>query len=377
MACLGMAAAMQRRGHDVSVYTTNFGTPEENRVPFDEPVLRNGVPVRYYPIHFPKRWETSLPLGRALDRAVPAVDIVHLHSLYMYHDMAAAAACRRHGVPYVIMPHGALDPFIWHHSRGRKAIFERIFQNRALERAAAIHYTTEDERRLAQPYARNPRAIVVGNGVDPAEFDSLPPPGTFRAMHPEIGDRPIVLFLGRLNFKKGLDLLAPAFGRVLAAGHDAHLVIAGGDEDMAEKTRGWLRDAGALERTSFTGMISGAERLAALADASMFVLPSYSENFGIAVAEAMLCRLPVVISDQVNIWEEVAAAGAGLVSGCEVGPVADNIASLLADPVRAHAMGEAGRALVLEKYSWDGIAPALEKAYENVVTGRIGGESRA
>jgi glycosyltransferase involved in cell wall biosynthesis len=290
----------------------------------------------------------------------------------MYHDRAAGNACRRHGVPYIVRPHGTLDPYIRKRHRARKYLLEFWFQNRILRGAAALHYTAEDEQRLAAPYAHNPRGFVVPNGIDLDEFSDLPPKGAFRARHPEIGGRPIILFLGRLNFKKGLDLLAPAFGRVLNAGQDAHLVIAGGDEGMAEDTRRRLAEAGALERTTFTGLIAGEERLAALADASVFALPSYSENFGIAVVEAMACGLPVVISDQVNIWREVAAADAGLVSGCDARAVADNLVSVLSDPARAEAMGRNGRALARDRYSWDGIAPSLEKAYEDVLAGRLG-----
>ena len=211
---------------------------------------------------------------------------------------------------------------------------------------------------------------MVPNGLDTEEFADLPAKGTFRAQHPEIGDRPIILFLGRLNFKKGLDLLAPAFGQVLAAGHDAHLVIAGPDDDMADKTRGWLSAAGALERTTFTGTITGDEKLSALADAAMFVLPSYSENFGIAVAEAMACGLPVVISDAVNIWPEVKSAGAGLVGPCDPAATARNMIEILENPERAAEMAAHGVQLVRERYSWDGIAPLLEKAYEDVLAGR-------
>jgi len=148
-------------------------------------------------------------------------------------------------------------------------VFEWWFQNRILENAAALHYTTEDEWRLAAPVARNPHGIVAPNGLNTVEFVDLPASGSFWAQHPEIGDRPIILVLGRLNFRKGLDLLAPAFGYLLAAGHDAHLVIAGPDDDMADKLRGWLSAAGSLDRNTFTGMIT---------DATMFVPPSYSEK---------------------------------------------------------------------------------------------------
>lgn len=365
-----MARAMVRRGHDVSIYTTNFNGADDLDVPLGVPVDTGGVSVTYFQVHAPRFWETCFPLGRALQADAGKFDLMHLHSLYMYHDRAGARAARRSGIPYIVRPHGTLDPYIWKRRRARKTVFEWWFQNRVLEQAAALHYTTRDEWRLAAPVARNPCGFVVPNGLDTDEFASLPAKGAFRAMHPEIGDRPIILFLGRLNFKKGLDLLAPAFGRLRAAGHDAHLVLAGPDDDMADKTRAWLAEAGALDRTTFTGMITGDDKLAALADAAMFVLPSYSENFGIAVAEAMACGLPVAISDAVNIWSDVQAAGAGLVGPCDIDATARNMIEILENPGRAAEMAANGVRLVRDKYSWDGIAPTLEKAYEDVLAGR-------
>jgi glycosyltransferase involved in cell wall biosynthesis len=367
---MGMARAMVRRGHDVSIYTTNFNGADDLDVPLGTPVDAGGVMVTYFPVHAPRFWETCFPLGRALQADAGKFDLMHLHSLYMYHDRAGGLAAQRNGIPYIVRPHGTLDPYIWKRRRARKTVFEWWFQNRVLENAAALHYTTEDEWRLAAPVARNPHGFVVPNGLDTDEFATLPAKGAFRAQHPEIGDRPIILFLGRLNFKKGLDLLAPAFGDVLAAGHDAHLVIAGPDDDMADKTRGWLSAAGALDRTTFTGMITGDDKLAALADAAMFVLPSYSENFGIAVAEAMACGLPVVISDAVNIWPDVKAADAGLVGPCDAAVTARHMIEILENTGRAADMGRNGIKLVRDKYSWDGIAPTLEKAYEDVLAGR-------
>ena len=365
-----MARAIARRGHDVAIYTTNYDGASDLDVPLGTPVSDGGVEIRYFPVHFPRFWEASFALGRALRADIGAFDLMHLHSLYMYHDMAGGRAARQHGVPYIVRPHGTLDPYIWRRRRGRKALFEAWFQNRTLERAAALHYTTDDEWRLAAPMARNPRGFVVPNGLDMDDFANLPAEGSFRARYPEIGDRRIILFLGRLNFKKGLDLLAPAFGEVLKAGHDAHLVIAGPDDDMAEKTKSWLSQAGALNRTTFTGMIGGDEKLGALVDASMFVLPSYSENFGIAVAEALACGLPVVISDAVNIWPDVKDAGAGLVGPVDADATARNMIEILENPGVAAAMGPAGARLARDRYSWDGIAPALEKAYEDVLAGR-------
>ncbi len=368
-ACRDMAGAVARRGHAVSIYTTNLDGPTVLDVPTDRPVEEDGVALRYFPIQAPRFWGTSWPLAEGLKRAIPEHDVVHIHSLYLFHDWAAGRLCRAAGVPYLVRPHGTLDPFIHRRHRLRKALMEAVFQNRVLRQAAAIHYTTEEEMRLAAPYARGAPGAVVPNGLDVADYDDLPPPGTFRARHPEIGDRTIVLFFGRLNFKKGLDVLARAYGAIARARDDVHLVLAGPDDDMRDKAEAWLTAEGVRDRATFTGMLLGDEKLALLADSDLFVLPSYSENFGIAVVESMACRLPVLISDKVNIWREVEAAGAGRVTPAEATAFGAAMSDLLDSPGRRRAMGEAGRTLVGEAYDWRRIAERLEALYTAVVAG--------
>jgi glycosyltransferase involved in cell wall biosynthesis len=147
-------------------------------------------------------------------------------------------------------------------------------------------------------------------------------------------------------------------------------VIAGPDGGYRAATEGFVDAAGIRERTIFTGLLQGEDKLAALADADLFVLPSYSENFGIAVIEAMACGLPVVISDKVNIWREIVADGAGLATPCDAAAVADAMARLLADPGLRRDMGEAGRRSVARRYEWDHVAAALEEAYRAVIARR-------
>jgi glycosyltransferase involved in cell wall biosynthesis len=365
-ACFEMARAVARRGHRLAIYTTDFGQPVGAVPPGGAPLLRDGVTLRHFPLQPPRIWLASWPLRRALVADVAAYDLVHVHSLYLFHDWAAAAACRRAGVPYILRPHGALDPYIHRRHRAKKALFDRWFQDRMLARAAAIHYTAAEEMRLAAPFVHGAPGFVVPNGLELADYAALPPRGSFRRRHPGLGEAPIVLFLGRLNFKKGLDLLAAAFGRLGDRAGEACLVIAGPDGGFRRETEVFVDQAGIRDRTLFTGLLQGADKLAALTDADLFVLPSYSENFGIAVVEAMACGLPVVISDQVNIWREIEGDGAGLVTPCEAGAVADAIARLIADPELRRRMGAAGRAAVAQRYSWDKVAEQLEAAYVRI-----------
>ena len=364
-ACFEMARAVARHGHEVSIFTTNLDGPEVLDVPLGEPIQRDGVTIHYFPISFPRFWGASPAMARALSRGIRRVDAVHLHSLYLFHDKVVGRECRRAAVPYLLGPHGSLDPYIYRRHRFRKMLMELWFQNAVTRGAAAIHFTTEEERQLARPYIFGVPGIVVPLGLEMNEYQPAPPRGRFRATHPDIGDRPIVLFLGRLNFKKGLDILTHAFaGAVRAA--DAHLVIAGPDDGMSAKARAWIDSYGLRARTTFTGMVTGVRKLELLADSDLFVLPSYSENFGIAVIEAMACGLPVAISDKVNLWREVAGADAGWVTPPRCEPFQRAIVEALSDPGKAREKGARGRRLVAERFQWSEIAVALEEAYASL-----------
>ena len=354
-AALEMCRALARHGHTVTLYTTNAYGAGTLNVPIDRPVLVDGVSVHYFPIGRFRRWSFSWPLARALHDHVRKFDVVHIHSLYIFHTFAAAHYCRKYNVPYLIRPHGSLDPFLRRKSRVKKAIYHFLIEKRNLDHAAAIHYTTHEEMELAhRPVGIRAPGVVVPLGLNLDDYAVLPPRGTLRARFPQIGDKFIVLFLGRINFKKGLDLLARAYGEVACRREDVHLVIAGPeDEGYGRQVRAWIEEKDLLDRVTFTGMLLGQDKLAAFRDADVFVLPSYAENFGIAVIEAMACGLPVIISDQVNICREIAVAEAGIVVNCSVESLANGIHRVLDDPNLAERLGKNGYELVKQKFTWD------------------------
>jgi glycosyltransferase involved in cell wall biosynthesis len=253
-------------------------------------------------------------------------------------------------------------------SRIKKAVYNFVIEKRNLDEAAAIHYTTQEEMALAHKALRiRAPGVVVPLGVDLDEYATLPPRGTLRACFPEIGDKRIILFLGRLNFTKGLDVLSRAYGRVVRQRTDVHLVIAGPDEDgYGRKVRAWLTEGGVLDRVTFTGMLIGQEKLAAFADADVFVLPSYTENFGMAVVEALACGLPVVISNKVNIWREIAQAEAGLVVNCDSGELAEALLKIMDDTEGLKKLGAHGKILVQERFTWDSVANQMLQVYQTL-----------
>ncbi len=369
-AAIEKAHALIERGHEVEIFTTDQDGPRHRfDVPTDRPVVRDGVPVHFFRAEILGLWPAlSLGFRRAARDRIKEFDIVHSHSLWLFCGLIIGHYCRKHRVPYLISPAGALDPYIFRRHRYRKALLEWLFERRNFRHAAAIHFTTEEEMELARDALPFRKGVVVPLGIRSEDYAVLPGKGSFRKLHPEIGKRRILLFLGRINFKKGLDLLIPALERLVRDKEDVHLVLAGPDEEgFGKKVRGWIARADLGGRVTITGMLQGQAKLAALADADIFVLPSYSENFGIAVVEAMACGLPVVISDKVNIWREVKAAKAGLVSACDAQELARHIRTLLRDPRAGQEMGRNGQALVKRDYCWPAIAERLESTYRAIL----------
>jgi glycosyltransferase involved in cell wall biosynthesis len=359
-ACLEMAMAVAARGHQVSIFTTDFGAPLDLRLAADET-----VDIRVFPVQWPPTWKPSIPMAHALVETMDHYDVIHLHSLYLFHDWVGGILAQRARLPYIVRPHGLLDPYIWQRHRSRKRLVEALFQTRVLNHAAAIHYTSELEREISEPYAGVAPSRVVPLGVSLESLENLPPAETFLRRFPATAGRRIVLFLSRLHEKKGLNLLVPAFAAAHRVAPDLHLVVAGPDDGVLAATRASVATHGLDSAVTFTGMLTGQDKLAAFSAASMFVLPSYSENFGIAVVEAMAAGLPTIVSDQVNIHRDIADQGAVVVP-CEVAPLARAIGDLAADPVRAHAMGVEARATARRLYDWPNVAASLENLYAEV-----------
>ena len=368
--CLEMAQTMAALGHEVDIFTTDQdGTDGRLNVPLDKPVRCNGVNIYYFRADILKAWPaTSIALARALKAHIQDYDIVHSHSLYLSHGLAVAHYCRKYHVPYLVRPCGALDPIIFRRHRVRKAVFEHLFERRNFVDAAAIHFTSQDELVNASRVFPSHNGIVIPLGLNLEEYNDRGADYLLRKTYPELVDRRIVLFLGRIDFKKGLDLLIPAFADVAKSRPDIHLVVAGPDSTgYGANLWRWIREQGIESRVLMTGMLQGDLKLAAFREAEFFVLPSYGENFGVAVTEAMACGLPVIISDQVAIWDAVESSGAGLVVQCNVPSVAAAMSQLLDDRTLAKEMGNAARRAAEDFYSWPMIGKKLEEEYASIL----------
>lgn len=357
----GLAAALAKRGHDVHVYTTNVDGDSVLDVPVDRPVDLDGVKVHYFPVSAAlKRLYWSPALERRVRDSIAEFDVLHSHAVFLMPMRAAARAAARAGVPYVVAPRGMLIRDLIHRkSRWVKTAWINLVERTTLANAAAIHVTADVEGAELTALGLPARRIeCIPNGVDwPVEHVSLEQ-GPF-AQLPER----YVLFLSRINWKKGLDRLITAWQWV----PDIPLVIAGNDdENYRPRLEELARSLGVADRVLFVGPASDAHKWALYERAQLFVLPSYSENFGNVVAEAMAMGCPSLITAEVGIAPLVAATGAGKVVSGKPEELAAGIVALLADPTARQQMGRKAIEAAQTHLSWPGIAAQTERLYRAI-----------
>lgn len=357
----GLCKALAARGHDVEVFTTNVDGLQDSNVPVGLPVEMDGVKVWYFPVPALRRLYWSPGMARALRHRVGGFDIVHTHSVFLWPTWAAARAARRQNVPYVLSPRGMLvRDLIRRRNRVTKQAWITLVERKNVEKAALIHFTSRIEADDASQLGLQIRkSCIVPNGLDMASADAV------RETVMPLGELPFLLFIGRISWKKGLDRLIAALPSIL----DFRLVIAGNDEErLKQKLERQAASAGVRERVSFAGPVYGEEKAALLRRARLLVLPSYSENFGNVVLEAMAAGCPVVVTPEVGAADIVRESAAGAVFEGDAKTLGAGIRGLIADPVALERMGQKGREFVRHRYSWETVGHQMEEAYLQVVS---------
>ncbi|TLD68413.1 glycosyltransferase [Phragmitibacter flavus] len=243
-------------------------------------------------------------------------DRVIVHGVWQYHSFAVWQALRGSGTPYHVFTHGMLDPWFkrtYPLKHLKKWLYWPWAEYRVLRDATSVLFTCEEERRLAREsfWLYRCREQVINYGTSAPTGDAVLQKEAFLQAFPECAGRRCLIFLGRIHEKKGCDLLLRAFGELALREPDWQLVMAGPCKDEE-----YLKELKSLEgeRVTWAGMLTGDLKWGALHASEAFVLPSHQENFGVAVVEALACGVPVLISDQVNIWREIVGDGAGLVA---------------------------------------------------------------
>ncbi|MDO9411038.1 MAG: glycosyltransferase [Pseudolabrys sp.] len=356
------------RGHDVEVITTNIDGPRDSDVPLSEPVWIDGVKVRYFASPALRRLFYAPAMAQALRHDMATFDVVHQHTTYLWPTWAAARTARAHRVPYVLSPRGMLiKDMIRRRSTVAKSLWIAAIERRNVERAAAVHVTSALEAAELDRFGwKLPPVIAVPNGVDEPHDGTQALPVAPDVIAAASGG-PVVLYLGRISWKKGLDRLIYAFGR----DGTGVLVIAGtDDEGLAPRLVALAQDLRIAERVRvLPRTIGGADKEYLFRAARVFVVPSLSENFGNTVLEAMRRRVPVVTTPEVGAAEIVRKAAAGIVTDGEPRPLSAAIAQLVRDPALARAMGIAGQRHAIAEYGWSKVAAEMERLYMSVARG--------
>lgn len=353
---------MIERGHETEVVTLD--EPGSVHVTaFPCPVHPQGRMIRRYG-YTPKLSRWIAENARRFDAAV-------IHGLWNHASVGGWQGLRKAGLPYVIFTHGMMDPWFRETYRFKhiaKQVFWTFWQGKVLRDASEVLFTSEQERLSARGvfHGHSYRETTIAYGIAAPPPHSAAQREAFHALVPALGARPYLLFLSRLHEKKGCDLLVEAFAKIASVQPGTDLVIAGPDAGgLQARLQGLAAEAGIAERIHWPGMLSGAAKYGGLYGAEAFILPSHQENFGIAVAEAMACGTPVLITDKVNIWREIVATGSGLVEPDNAAGVARLLRRWFTlTPAARGEMGERAKDSFGQRFHIDAAAADLERALD-------------
>lgn len=373
-----LAETLVWRGHEVTVFTTNSNLDQDLDVPTDRIVDVDGVRVRYFrreePLkrYLPRVKYLSQSIGTlyapqmaaALKTASGQVDLMHTHMPFVYPTHATARAAFDARVPLFYHQRGVFDPQRLKFRALKKSLYLALFEKPILRKATTLIGLTEAERDSYQRLGISTPCRVIPNGIHlPEPPDALADAAALSALRIEPRHQ-VVLFMGRLHPIKGADRLLEAFSRMASRCPDALLVLAGPDECALEASfAARAMAAGLNDRVRFPGMVSGSLKTALLHRAALFCLPSDAEGFSMAILEALAHRTAVLISPRC-FFPEVATFGAGRIVEPAVDGLERALEAMLAQPDALAAMGDAGRALVATRYTWQSVTSQMIDAYE-------------
>lgn len=351
----------------IDLVTTNANDTTHLDVPLDQWIAHDHHRVRYFASWHRNDFILSGGLLRWLWQNVESYDLVHSHTLFTPLLDAAHSICQYKQVPYIMTPHGMLEPWALAYKAWKKRLYFKWVEARSLKKAAAIQALTTVEIEQIQSLGFQ-QTLLVPNGIHAEQFESLPSAQLFYEAYPQLKEKDCILFLGRIDPKKGLDLLAQAFAQVSKAYPNTHLIVAGPDSiNFMPTARSYFAEANCLENVTFTGMVKGELKRSMLAAAQIYVAPSYSEGFSMSILEGMASSLPCVFTTHCN-FHEAQAANAAQEVAADSDEIAQAILKYLCSPQQAKETGDHARQFVFDHYTWDSIARQLADSYVDLLT---------
>ncbi len=301
----------------------------------------------------------------AVKREISSFDIIHLHNFRTFQNIIIHYYAKKYNVPYVLQAHGSLATYF--KKNWLKRIFDAIWGYRILKDASRVIAVTKTEVQQYKDARLSKEKIeVVPNGIDLSEFDNLPQRGEFRKKYNLGSDQKIILYLGRIDKFKGLDLLPRAFAQFLHDFKNVKLVITGPDDGYLPTLMHLIKELEIEEKVLFTGPLYGEDKLEAYVDTDVYVLPSLYEIFGMTVLEALACGTPVIVTDRCGI-ADVIEGQTGLVVPYDKDQLQHALLNMLSDDKMRQEFGKKGKLLVREKFDWEKIAGQVERVYKDIL----------
>lgn len=368
-AALDMVSALREVGVQAEIACTNDDGADLLEVPLGQITEFAGVPVRFFE-RMSSRWHPlqefaySSALRRWLKDNIENYDVIHVHALFSFASTYAMWLARKRNIYYVAHPIGSLEEWSLQQSQLRKSIYLKLFEKANLSGAARVHFTAESEQDQAQEVVADLRPAVIPLGL---ELPVIPRNAgqKLRERFALPANSKILLFLGRLHPKKGLEILLQAIKEI---DDDVHLLVAGdGDADYIVELRHQIERESLSKQVSLTGYLHGEEKTLTLAGADLFVLVSHSENFGVAVLESLAHGTSVLVSGGVALAAQVKEHKLGKVSTMEISDVSHTLSEMLADMGALLELGERGRAYVASHHDWNALATQLKKMYQEIL----------
>jgi glycosyltransferase involved in cell wall biosynthesis len=370
-AVLDMVAALQASGIDVEIATTNDNGDNLLDVPLGEKTVYDGLPIYFFPRFSPpiaslREFAFSGAFTTWLLQNIANYDLVHVHALFSYTSTAAMAIARLRQIPYLTTPHGLLCEWSLQQGARKKQTYLDLIERTNLDRAQALHVTCQQERDDVLTLDLKSPTFVLPLGLT---TQPTPIPDAAIRLRQSLNmamDEPIILFLSRLHYKKGLDYLIPALGKLVH--HRFTFVIAGnGTPEYETEIQSLIRVAGIAERTRMVGFVEGTSKDLFIQGASLFALTSHSENFGIAVLESLVVGTPVLVTPGVGLASVVREQELGYVPDLDLDAIVATLDGFFMHPDRAKVMGTRAHHYISAHYNWDKIATDLVRVYSSIV----------
>ncbi|MBC2710766.1 MAG: glycosyltransferase [Desulfosarcina sp.] len=366
----GLSRALARAGVTVDVITSD--STKGARIPFSAFTESEAPNLRIHPFKYLASEKSCFSFNaiRVLRKHVPQSDLIHVNGIFAHPVSLGAWVARRQRKPHLIAIRNGLDPWMFKIRRVKKMIGFKLFVQNDLEGANCIHATAEQEINACRTFGLEGPFTIIPNGINPHSFENLPAPEVAEERWPSLQRKTVVLFLSRLSPQKGLDLLIPGWDDIKQKYPEAFLVIAGPDYmGFSNEVRQLARRSAYPESILFTGSVWGEHKLALYSRADIFVLPSYSENFGNVIAEALVCGTPVVTT-QATPWKDIEKTNCGRWIPVDKQSIIEALGEMISmsDSDRRR-MGQRGRKLILDNFTWDIAARKMITVYRAIIDG--------